>query len=35
MDWIILAHNRDQWLALVKIARNLQVLSNVGKFLRK
>jgi hypothetical protein len=29
MDWIHLAWDRDQWMALV----NLQVPSNVGKFL--
>jgi hypothetical protein len=26
MDWIDLAHNRDQWRALVKMVMNLWVL---------
>jgi hypothetical protein len=33
MDWIDLAHDRDQWRALVKTVMNLRVPTNVGKFL--
>jgi hypothetical protein len=33
MDWIHLAHNRDQWRALVNTVMNLQVPQNVEKFL--
>jgi hypothetical protein len=25
MDWIVLAHNRDQWRALLNMVMNLQV----------
>jgi hypothetical protein len=31
MDWSDLAHNRDQWRALVNTVMNLRVLQNVGK----
>jgi hypothetical protein len=33
MDWIDLAQARDQWRALVNTILNLQVPSNIGKFL--
>jgi hypothetical protein len=33
IDWIGLTLDRDQWMALVNIVINLQVLKNVGKFL--
>jgi hypothetical protein len=33
MDWIDLAHDRDQWRALVNTVMNLRVLKNVAKFL--
>jgi hypothetical protein len=32
MDWIDLAEDRNQWMALVNMVRNLQVPLNVGKF---
>jgi hypothetical protein len=35
INWIILAENRDQWMALVNTAMNLRVLQNVGKFLSR
>jgi hypothetical protein len=31
--WIDMAHNRDQWKALVNTVLNLRVLYNAGKFL--
>jgi hypothetical protein len=33
MDWIYLAHDRDQWWALVNTVMNVRVPYNVGKFL--
>jgi hypothetical protein len=33
MDWIDLAHDRDQWRALVNLVMNLWVLYNLGKCL--
>jgi hypothetical protein len=33
MDWIILAQDRDRWMALVNTAVNLRFAQNVGKFL--
>jgi hypothetical protein len=33
MDWIDLAHYRDQWRALVNKIMNLRVPENAGKFL--
>jgi hypothetical protein len=33
MDWIDLAHDRDQWRALVNTVMNLRVLQKAGKFL--
>jgi hypothetical protein len=33
MDWIDLAHDRDQWRVLVNTVMNLRVPLNVGKFL--
>jgi hypothetical protein len=33
MDWIDLAHYRDQWKALVNAVMNLRVPQNSGKFL--
>jgi hypothetical protein len=33
MDWIDLAHDRDQWQALVNTVMNFQVPENAGKFL--
>jgi hypothetical protein len=32
MDWIDLAHNRDQWRAPVNTVMNLRVPQNAGKF---
>jgi hypothetical protein len=34
MDCIDLAHDTDQWRALVNTVMNLQVPQNIGKFLR-
>jgi hypothetical protein len=33
IDWIDLAEDRDQWMALVNTAMNVRVLQNSGKFL--
>jgi hypothetical protein len=33
MDWIDLAHDRNQWRALVNTVMNLQFPYNVGRFL--
>jgi hypothetical protein len=33
MDWIDLAQDGDQWMALVNTVMNLRVPYNVGKFL--
>jgi hypothetical protein len=33
MDWIDLAQDRDQWMALVNTIMNLWVPKNIGKFL--
>jgi hypothetical protein len=33
MDWIDLARDREQWMALVNTVMNLQVQYNAGKFL--
>jgi hypothetical protein len=33
MDWIDLAHNRDQWRALAKTVMNLRIPYNAGRFL--
>jgi hypothetical protein len=33
IDWIDLAQDRDQWIALVKTVMNLRVPYNFGKFL--
>jgi hypothetical protein len=33
MDWIELAHDREQWKALMNTVMNLRVPLNVGKFL--
>jgi hypothetical protein len=32
MDWIDLAHDRDQWRVLVNTVMNLRVPYNIGKF---
>jgi hypothetical protein len=34
MDWINLAHDKDQWRALVITVMNLRVPKNVGNMLR-
>jgi hypothetical protein len=34
MDWIDLIQDRNQWRAIVNTVMNLQVSSNLGKFLR-
>jgi hypothetical protein len=31
MDWIHLAHDRDQWRVLVNVVMNLRVPQNFGK----
>jgi hypothetical protein len=33
MDWIDLAQDMDQWMALVNMGINLRVPQNAGKFL--
>jgi hypothetical protein len=33
MDWIDVAQNRDQWMALVYTVMNLRVPLSAGKFL--
>jgi hypothetical protein len=33
MDWIDLAQDEDQWMAVVNTAMNLGVPQNAGKFL--
>jgi hypothetical protein len=33
MDWISPAQDRDQWRAIMEVEINLQLQSNVGKFL--
>jgi hypothetical protein len=33
MDWINLAHDRDQWRALVNTVMSLQIPLDLGKFL--
>jgi hypothetical protein len=33
MNWIDLAHDRDQWGAFVNTVMNLRVSYNIGKFL--
>jgi hypothetical protein len=33
MNWIDLAQDRNQWMALVNMVMNLQVLENAGNFL--
>jgi hypothetical protein len=33
MDWIDLAQDRDQWMALVSTVMNNRVSNNAGKFL--
>jgi hypothetical protein len=33
MDWIDVAYDRDQWMALVNMVINLRVPKNTGKFL--
>jgi hypothetical protein len=33
MDWIDLAQDRDQWVAVVNMVMNLRVSKNIGKLL--
>jgi hypothetical protein len=33
MDWINVAHDRDEWQALLNTIMYLRVLQNVGNFL--
>jgi hypothetical protein len=33
MNWIVLAHDKDQWSALVDMVMNLRVSKNAGNFL--
>jgi hypothetical protein len=35
MVWIDVAQDRDQWMAVVSIVKNCQVLQNVRKFLSR
>jgi hypothetical protein len=34
VDWIDIAHDKDQWRALVNTVMNLRAPLNAGKFLR-
>jgi hypothetical protein len=31
VSWIVLAQDRDKWIALVNLVLNLQVVENAGK----